>query len=140
MKKHVRGRAHPASAQADRDLVDQILKVQQQLTFLDKKIDTLISQPPQSPRPFQRFDRPHQQGERRPDNNYRERVMHKVVCADCKKECEVPFRPMGDRPVYCRDCFAKRKNVSVFVKEKPGIAPIERKKPAFRRKKATRKN
>lgn len=34
----------------------------------------------------------------------------KAVCAECKKECEVPFKPSGDRPVYCRDCFSKRKN------------------------------
>ncbi len=37
------------------------------------------------------------------------RQMHKAVCADCGKECEVPFKPSGDRPVYCRDCFQKHK-------------------------------
>ncbi|MCK5451357.1 MAG: hypothetical protein KAI70_06295, partial [Candidatus Omnitrophica bacterium] len=26
------------------------------------------------------------------------------------KECEVPFKPRDDRPVYCKDCFSKRKN------------------------------
>lgn len=34
------------------------------------------------------------------------REMFKAVCAECGKPCEVPFRPSGDRPVYCRDCFA----------------------------------
>ncbi len=38
------------------------------------------------------------------------REMHKAVCAECKKECEVPFKPSGDRPVYCRECFSKRRN------------------------------
>jgi len=38
------------------------------------------------------------------------REMHKATCADCQKECEVPFKPSGDRPVYCRDCFSKRKS------------------------------
>lgn len=33
--------------------------------------------------------------------------MFKATCASCGKPCEVPFRPSGDRPVYCRDCFAK---------------------------------
>ena len=45
-------------------------------------------------------------------NNMRdfgERQMHKAVCAECGKDCEVPFKPSEDRPVYCRDCFAKRK-------------------------------
>ena len=37
------------------------------------------------------------------------REMHKATCAECKKECEVPFKPNSDRPVYCRDCFSKRK-------------------------------
>jgi CxxC-x17-CxxC domain-containing protein len=37
------------------------------------------------------------------------REMHKAVCADCGQECEVPFKPSGDRPVYCRECWAKRK-------------------------------
>jgi CxxC-x17-CxxC domain-containing protein len=31
--------------------------------------------------------------------------MHKAICADCGKSCEVPFRPTGDKPVYCSDCF-----------------------------------
>jgi len=37
------------------------------------------------------------------------REMHKAVCADCGQECEVPFKPSGDRPVYCRECFQKHK-------------------------------
>ena len=41
-------------------------------------------------------------GERAP----REREMHKVVCAGCGVETEVPFKPRGDRPVYCRPCYS----------------------------------
>jgi len=37
------------------------------------------------------------------------REMHKATCADCKKECEVPFKPTEGRPVYCRDCFQKHR-------------------------------
>ena len=36
------------------------------------------------------------------------RPMFKVICAECGKETEVPFEPRTGRPVYCRDCFAKR--------------------------------
>ena len=36
------------------------------------------------------------------------REMHKAVCADCKKECEVPFKPTSNKPVYCRDCFSQK--------------------------------
>jgi len=38
------------------------------------------------------------------------RQMHKAVCSDCKKECEVPFKPREDRPIYCKDCYSKHKN------------------------------
>jgi len=31
-------------------------------------------------------------------------------CADCGKEItELPFEPDPDRPVYCRECWAKRR-------------------------------
>jgi CxxC-x17-CxxC domain-containing protein len=35
-------------------------------------------------------------------------AMHQAVCAECGKNCEVPFRPSGDKPVYCSDCFGKK--------------------------------
>jgi CxxC-x17-CxxC domain-containing protein len=35
------------------------------------------------------------------------RETHESVCANCGEECEVPFRPTGDRAVYCRECWAK---------------------------------
>ncbi|MDY0388733.1 MAG: hypothetical protein RBT65_16740 [Methanolobus sp.] len=37
------------------------------------------------------------------------REMHKATCSDCKQETEVPFKPSGDRPVYCRECFQKHR-------------------------------
>ena len=36
------------------------------------------------------------------------RQMFTVTCAQCGQPAEVPFEPRNDRPVYCRDCFAKR--------------------------------
>jgi CxxC-x17-CxxC domain-containing protein len=33
------------------------------------------------------------------------REMHKIICSDCGKEAEVPFKPTEGRPVYCRDCY-----------------------------------
>ncbi|MBS3079926.1 DNA-directed RNA polymerase [Candidatus Pacearchaeota archaeon] len=38
------------------------------------------------------------------------RQMHKAVCSDCKQECEVPFKPVEGRPVYCNDCFKAHRN------------------------------
>ncbi len=37
------------------------------------------------------------------------REMHPAVCAECGSDTMVPFRPRGDRPVYCSDCFGKMK-------------------------------
>lgn len=37
------------------------------------------------------------------------RRMFKAVCADCGEPCEVPFKPDPSRPVYCRECWAKRR-------------------------------
>lgn len=35
-------------------------------------------------------------------------AMHQAVCAECGKDCEVPFKPSGDKPVYCSSCFGKK--------------------------------
>lgn len=34
--------------------------------------------------------------------------MHKVICDECGKNCEVPFRPSSDKPVFCSFCFGKQ--------------------------------
>lgn len=31
--------------------------------------------------------------------------MHSATCSDCGNRCEVPFRPTGEKPVFCSDCF-----------------------------------
>ena len=36
--------------------------------------------------------------------------MHDAICDKCGKECQVPFKPSGDKPVYCSDCFRKGEN------------------------------
>ena len=37
------------------------------------------------------------------------REMHKATCADCKQDCEVPFKPTEGKPVYCKECYQKHK-------------------------------
>lgn len=36
-----------------------------------------------------------------------QRQLFDAVCANCGQATQVPFQPRGDRPVYCRDCFAR---------------------------------
>ncbi|MFN3431897.1 MAG: CxxC-x17-CxxC domain-containing protein [Candidatus Sericytochromatia bacterium] len=35
------------------------------------------------------------------------REMHDVICGGCGVQTQVPFKPSGDRPVYCRECFQR---------------------------------
>ena len=35
--------------------------------------------------------------------------MHSATCAECGDRCEVPFRPTGERPVLCSNCFRGNK-------------------------------
>lgn len=49
-------------------------------------------------------------GEHRTDDrgfNLEEKRLFKTSCDTCGNDCEVPFRPTGERPVYCRECFGK---------------------------------
>ncbi len=54
------------------------------------------------------------------DRNFGPRKKHKAVCADCKQDCEVPFKPIKGKPVYCKECYPKhRKFLRVLTKNKP---------------------
>ncbi len=39
-----------------------------------------------------------------------DRQMYEAVCAECGQTAQVPFKPTNDRPVYCKDCYAKKNN------------------------------
>ena len=34
------------------------------------------------------------------------RQMYPAVCAQCGKECQVPFQPGQGKPVYCSECYS----------------------------------
>ena len=40
------------------------------------------------------------------------REMTKIKCSECGKEAEGPFKPIEGRPVYCKDCFMKKKGIT----------------------------
>jgi CxxC-x17-CxxC domain-containing protein len=56
-----------------------------------------------------RFSANSSRGYRGDSCNRGPREMHKVTCSECKKECEVPFKPTEGKPVYCKECFEKHK-------------------------------
>jgi CxxC-x17-CxxC domain-containing protein len=43
-------------------------------------------------------------------------MLHKAVCSECGKNCAVPFRPSGNKPVFCSECFSK-------IRDTEGPAP-----------------
>ncbi len=88
------------------ELVAVMLKVAERLESLEKKMELVLSQTSvrhaevrHAPQPSQP-QHPQHQGQR---------TLYQAVCADCRKPCEVPFKPTGERPVYCKECFAQRK-------------------------------
>ncbi len=42
--------------------------------------------------------------------------MFNSICATCNKRCEVPFRPNGEKPVYCKDCFNSARGEDIHGK------------------------
>lgn len=87
-------------------------KLLDRLVGLEKKMDTLLSAlaPSKTQAP--------------PQETRRERQLYEAVCAECHKVCEVPFRPTEERPVYCKECWAKRKH-------RPHGAPVKSSTPGM---------
>jgi CxxC-x17-CxxC domain-containing protein len=48
-----------------------------------------------------------------------------AVCAKCGKDCKVPFKPTGDKPVYCSECFGATGG------GRDNLRPIERSAPSM---------
>ena len=146
-KKEVRGNVEKrlkrksllVAPQGESGIAGLINKVQQQLSVIEKKLDILISQSSKRPfeksysqKPSQRFNHSHHHDRGRQGNGPRERTHARVICADCKKECEVPFKPSGDRPIYCKECFSKHKKDNLFNANRDN-RPKERDFPRKRR-------
>ncbi|MFA6599478.1 MAG: CxxC-x17-CxxC domain-containing protein [Candidatus Omnitrophota bacterium] len=126
-KKRARKSA-PADAELPQ-LVAVMAKIAERLDGLEKKTDMVLERiafrPDEIrhvPPPFVRPEAPRQVPEPpppvqapqpsqpKPNRDQNGRIMYQTVCADCHQDCEVPFKPFADRPVYCKDCFAKRKS------------------------------
>ena len=107
------------------DLVTAMMKLVERLEVLERKTDQMSGRmsnlpsemrraiqeihPPQPFHHAQPVPRPGQNSQPSQNHGPHDRVLYQAVCADCCKRCEVPFKPSGDRPVYCPACFAIRK-------------------------------
>ena len=107
-------------------MVEAVNRIHEQLAVMDNKLDQFITKSlkdlaeamavvkaaartpapaaiPAAARPAERPGRP----------------MFTVVCFDCGKDSEIPFKPAAGRPVYCKECFAKRR-MAKAQSAKPG--------------------
>ncbi len=119
--------------QPDPDIVGFMAKIQEQLAVMDRKLDSFMTKSltelaqaravQKPPQPIQHSPQPSP----RPPEQRPGRPMYAVICFDCKKNTEIPFKPSGDRPVYCKECFAKRKagNAPVVNLQKPSVPVIQ---------------
>lgn len=48
---------------------------------------------------------------------FQRRELHDAVCSACGAETKLPFKPTEGRPVYCRDCFNKKRDNNLTDEE-----------------------
>lgn len=60
--------------------------------------------------------------------------LHKATCAGCGDQCEVPFKPNGSKPIFCRNCFKKDDNAAPKRFDRPSFdrPSYGDKRPAFK--------
>ncbi len=110
MKKNFKRKDPMEMSEGEPDILTLLQEIKTRLVFLEKKVDALAVQPQprHQERPFG-----HDRGDRGGrDSGFGERSFTKTVCAECGQDCEVPFKPSGGRPVYCKECFSKREGSS----------------------------
>jgi CxxC-x17-CxxC domain-containing protein len=108
-----------SSLSVEQDIVGLITTLVHKLVSLEAKIDTVLSRLPQQ-KPADAVQQMPKAAPVQLHNN--NRPMYQVICADCGKNCEVPFKPASGRPVYCKECFSKRKVNGSFA-SRPEVKP-----------------
>ena len=73
---------------------------------------------------------------RRGGEYFRDKVSFEAVCAECGKNCTVPFKPNGRKPVLCSNCFggndARKSDRFDFRDRKPSKQSYDRPLPGKR--------
>lgn len=100
------------------DIEKVIVEIQEQLAVLNNKFDdfmnksltdlaeTLAMQKAAASRPAPAIPA----APIRPPQPQNTRPKYAIVCFQCGKDSELPFKPTPGRPVYCAECFALRKS------------------------------
>lgn len=67
-------------------------------------------------------EHPNQSARRNDDRPYSsDKRTFSAVCDKCGQDCEVPFRPTGEKPVFCKSCFSK----DSYIGKYPGTATTD---------------
>ena len=149
MEKRSKRKNFEEDTQDEMDVVTMIDEMQQQLNAIEKKLDILISQDSNRPtdnsysqKPSRGFNNYQSQDRTRQGFGSMERTYTRATCAECKKECEIPFKPSGGRPVYCSECFEKIKRgngVNVSRENRSGERSFSRERYPDKRPRAGKK-
>jgi len=86
------------------EVVVVLRKIDERLVLLERRTEMILSRI--SSRGWESKPAPRPE----PQKHQPRRQLFQAVCADCSASCEVPFQPSENRAVYCKPCFAKRKN------------------------------
>lgn len=123
------------------DTATVLVQIQEQLAMLNNKFDdfmnksltdlaqTLAMQKAAATRPVVQTPQP--TPARPPVQQHNGRPKFAIVCFQCGKDSELPFKPAPGRAVYCPECFAARKAGNapkVNNEPKPAVAvqaPVE---------------
>ena len=119
MKKKSKSSAAP-KLKLDPYLEGLMSKLLDRLVSLEKKKDVVISQTARNVPERREAIKPVHTYNNKPPV-HRERVLYGAVCAECSKECEVPFKPSQNRAVYCHACFSHRKSETSNIVSKPDV-------------------
>ena len=66
--------------------------------------------------------------------------LYDAVCSACKAPTQVPFRPDGKRPIYCKECKTKYLSREIPPISKSASAPFSRRMPSLREGEIAQKN
>ncbi|MFH1283088.1 MAG: CxxC-x17-CxxC domain-containing protein [bacterium] len=113
MKKYFTHNVPSVPLGSDSDVMKQVGEIKRKLDILEKKIDSLLSQSTLQQSRKSHFQFSHQEKGNR-DYGSTGINLTKATCSACHKACKIPFKPTGNRPVYCSDCFSKRKKDDSF--------------------------
>ena len=112
MKK--RSKSRSSAPKVDPYLEGLMAKLLERLIGLEKKIDRVLAQTAGKAGAAPQVQPP----------PHRDRVLYEAICAECHKVCEVPFKPTEARPVYCKECWAKRKGGAQSRPGMPVLTPV----------------